>query len=95
MARNLRKYGYGPNRSSDMPARIRVARDAFAAYWADRRRRNVDEQRAAIEPMTLGERTWAYMRQNGGARSASVKANLTPRQMRRMRHKSKLGVAVW
>ena len=97
MARNIARYGYGPNRSSDI---LRVAwdglyRGTLPAGRPVRPKRTVEQQRAAIEPMKHGERIWAYMRQNRSGRTGPVKSTLTPRQMRRLRHKSKLGGAQW
>lgn len=79
-----------------MPNRIYLARRAYEAWRADRARRNVDEQRAAIEPMQHGKRILAYLRQNTpGHGQLSTRAMPTRRQLRRMRHKSKLGGIAW
>lgn len=92
MARNIKRYGYGPNRSSDTPAILEV-------ISGPRRRvlRTPAQQRAAIEPMPLGARVLAYLKQNTPGHEPSVwpRATPTPRQLRRMRHKSKLGAVAW
>lgn len=64
-----------------------------------RARRTVEEQRRAIEPMMHGERVMAYLKQNTPGHNPMwanyARQSLTPRQMRRLRHKSKLGAAAW
>lgn len=98
MARNLRKYGYGPNRSSDMPRRLGLTLPGGIKRFA-RPSRTPAEQRAAIEPMTAGNRTRAYLLQNSPGQPKRVgwdtRSGLTRRQLRRLRHKSKLGAVAW
>lgn len=92
MARNIKRYGYGPNRSSDTPYTIVMAyhRHALARFEKRQARRAARPRRLAAGrspqqpgmPMPDGERIMAYYRQNGTPRRP-----LTPRQQRRRKHK--------
>lgn len=85
MARNIARYGYGPNRSSDTPAAIVMAyhRKAYARHLARTARQ--DERRTGEKPpgtpLTDVQRVWSYVRQMG------VRRPLTSRQQRRRAHK--------
>jgi hypothetical protein len=85
MARNIQRYGYGPNRASDTPRTIVLAyhRHALARFEARKARRVQHEINARPgTPMSDGERIMAYYRQN-----KTPSRPLTPRQQRRRKHK--------
>lgn len=92
MARNIKRYGYKPNRTSTTPAAIVMAthRHGLARFEARRVRRatrvfvrpSLGLSESPGMPMVDGQRIMAYYRQNG-----TPNRHLTPRQQRRRRHK--------
>lgn len=82
MARNLRKYGYAPNRFRNTFLDLVVYMAQLHRNQRARAARTPEQQLAAITPMRPGERVMAYYRGNGTPRQP-----LTPRQQRRIRHK--------
>lgn len=90
MARNIARYGYGPNRSSNMRDVLVMARHRWAYARFDKLRKQRAERKTrwtnvnavAGEPLTDGERVYHYIKQNG------IRRPLTPRQQRRRMHKA-------
>lgn len=80
MARNIRKYGYAPNRFRNTFLDFVVSTAQLHRTTRLRAVRTPDQQRKAIEPMTTGARILAYYRQNGTPRRP-----LTASQQRRIR----------
>ena len=62
-------------------------------------RPTLEQQRAAIKPMQPGERIRAYLIQNTPGHNPEfanwARRDPTPRQLRRMRHKSRMGAVAW
>lgn len=82
MARNIRRYGYRPNRMHNDTLIHLLRHRRQAEYERELSRgRTVEQQKAAIEPMTDLERLAAY----AGRRAL----NMTPRQKRRRMHKAR------
>lgn len=99
MARNIKRYGYAPNRNNDTPYAIQFASVQHRAqrYRERKERRTPQARELAQMPMQYGARILAYWRQSVPARlrTADMPRQFTPRQQRRLRHKSKLGAVAY
>lgn len=96
MARNIERYGYGPNRTSDTPAVMLFEHTRkLRNYWSGMQSRRIaraSEPDAAPpdEPLTHGMRCFNYVKDN-----RTPQRGFTPRQKRRLRHKSKVGAVAY
>ncbi|HEX5997283.1 MAG TPA: hypothetical protein VFY84_19255 [Jiangellales bacterium] len=94
MARNIKRYGYGPNRTSDTPAVVVVTGQLHKVQRLAAHRRTPEQRAAAIAPLEHGKRVLNYMRQNDPPTPAMPR-DFTPRQNGRMRRKLRVGATAW